>query len=242
MAIESINYIVAGYPGPHSHNRYFKYNYADCIINQLIELTKYKHNLDTITVVINDFVDNLSNYKSLCNFIKRYKKMYSNVEVMFRENKYISYGGFLYAFEHRKKDYDKYILMEYDYSFCVDDFDKKLSTLQVENNLDAMFALWGKMYETLGNKVIEHDSHGIISLGIISHNCFYKTFVEQKDTMKLGQFEFTRAFHTSGFKCGDWKNEYGVIFYNCLKNTLDSYSNKPIITKCFQEKFDIFKG
>lgn len=222
---ESINYIVSGYPGRHSHHKYFPYTYGDCIIWHLIELTKYKHNLDTITVVINQYeCENLVDKKRFFYFLKMYKQIYNNVDILFRENKYVSYGGFVYAFENRKKDYNKYILMEYDYSFCIDDFDINLSKLQNDNNHDAMFAVWTDIKEFTCGRWIEYPEHGAISLAILNHNCFYQTYKKCKDTMRQGQYVFTRSFLDCGFKCGDWRNYYKIKFYNGMHNYLTDYS------------------
>lgn len=228
--MEKINYIVAGYPGPHSWHKYNNQNkffYGDHFIKHLLNLEKLQHNLEAITVVINDFNEGPKWQIELFErFIEDYAKRNPIAKIIRRSNHGLSYSGYLQAFETRDQDYDNYILMECDYSFCTHNFDTKLSDLQKRKGLDAMFALWAG----IGGNV----AHGAISLAIINHKSFLETFNKFHGSMHGHQINFTTAFYNAGFKCGDWRDTFKVEFYDHPQNKMLDFSLPSAREKIYQ--------
>lgn len=223
-----VYYIAVGYPGPYTADKYNEFYYGKHILNHLQNLAGLNFRCKA-SFMINDFVggnsflDNNSHeyrnaitskevdyYNSVLKFIKPI------IDIKFRPNKDISYGALIDAFLRRDKDYDRYIITECDYSFCQNDFDINLSNLQDKLGLDAMFMMWDKTYH--------HDYHGAMTTSIISHKAFYETVYKFENEMRKGQYEFTRAFHEAGFKCGDWRSFYKAEFYNSLTNSINDFS------------------
>lgn len=206
--MEQINYIVYGSPSANLSYQWMPQSYGDYILKHLQNLFKLKHNC-SVTLVIHEFSYDFDQISYFNNVIKHLQK---EIDVRIVQNvnnlEYIVMESFL----RRKKDYDRYIFINYDYSFCCDDFDKKLCELQDGLDLDVLFALYD-----------EEHFYKILPF-MAKHKILKESINNHFGSMRLNRYRFIKAFEEMGFKCGDWRNKYKCEYYDRDSNYICDYS------------------
>lgn len=195
--MDLINYVVTAWTGPRRSD-----NTSDAYyINTHVEhLRKLKHNLDQITVVAPESPNNY--------LIKKY----DDITYIERPNIGISYGSFSDAYRPGKFKY--HILIEDDYVFVKDDFDKILiDTIEWNENC-------GYLCQLVKDEPIRHAA---ISNGIFKEECLSKIFAKYGKIPyhvsgdiydDWGQLGFSKLVTDIGYQIHDVTDRYKAPFYH----------------------------
>jgi len=202
-----INYIIACWSGKR----------RDCIVNKhpayylqkhIEMLSKFKHNISQITVVIPHNPKEPLEYRNYINHIKKR----SIIKVIERENFGQSYGSYSAAF-HKYRDFNYYIFIEDDWVFVQDNFDKKLIDFFNDANCGYLCGLTG-MYR---KDKVASISNGITTSKILNliwdkFKCIPHGNTNKNPYSVSSQVQFSRAFTTVKKDICDITREYAVPF------------------------------
>tara|TARA_Y100000034_G_scaffold104648_1_gene131370 strand:- start:24932 stop:25870 length:939 start_codon:yes stop_codon:yes gene_type:complete len=151
-----INYVIAAFAGDRRVcDESYDKDRSHYLKIHLAQLSKLKHNLDQITIV----VAKIEGQPKFDEYINGIKDQYVVIE---RENRNQSYGSWAKAYEIFRDKFDYYIFIEDDYLFVQDNFDTTLVDLfQSKPNCGYLCSLYTEDMAWIGG-------HATISNGICS--------------------------------------------------------------------------
>jgi hypothetical protein len=218
-----VNYVIATWSGerrdsfpPQQENKLYY------LINHLYSLKRLHHNLDQITIVA---PINAEEDSSFTRFLARVPRKIRNTDVVVlsRENLNQSYGSYYYAHQIFGDEFKYYILIEDDYIFAKDDFDKIIIN-EFEAKQNCGFLCTYADFFDPENKTWYHAA---ISNGITSHECLDKVrkfdFGGKEELLGekycnghydvIPQIRFSTNFIAAGTELHDLAHKYRAAYH-----------------------------
>lgn len=129
----STNYVIACWSGFRRVNPERVVKEREIFLRKHLEsLQKLKHNLDQVTFVFSENKDEPESYRQFRNLLPS-KIGTAKVVQMERPNIGYSYGAYSDVFKRYGTEFDHYLLMEDDYCFLTDNFDRQLQDILDEH-------------------------------------------------------------------------------------------------------------
>lgn len=242
----STNYVISCWSGMRRVNPERYVNDRSVFIETHINsLFKYENAVDHITIVINDNPEEPKEFRNYINSLPS-KLNGKTIEIIRRPNVGYSYGCYSDVFAKYRLQFDNYILMEDDYCYAIDNFDRIMFDKAYANKKVGFVSFWNakgtrsemlartkemknkdKMIKAINKYFPDKFVFPRVAVGFVKAKMLediftaygtlpYATSTNHGECKIEGQFGLSVAGQKFGWTVHDLVPEYGVVAFGPL--------------------------